>query len=344
MKFKVCVIGAGKRIHEMYGPILSTYENVEIAGFWNRDETKGKKLSDAFGWKRYSNRDEMISECKPDILLVVVNSSALKSVVLDCLDYKVPIIMETPVWDAEIPNKSKQLNVKVLVNEQTPFLPCEEFKMSLIESGLFGNPVIAINDFRTFEFHGIAQLRRYLGYEKIPIEIVGSALPHYPVSFLDNSNNLQHQTEGWEFGTIKFNSNQIAVYNFSTIYNRMPFRKPRSTRIYCTKGSISSDDNEFSVYRMKENGETEKVEVLVQGHYMETNKISAIINNNEIIWKKPNNLAHLNDQQIAIRNVMKQNIDAISNSCEGYTCFRAAQDTNLLFAIRHSAYNKKYIA
>lgn len=343
---KVCIIGAGKRIHEMYGPVLSTLkENVEVCGFWNRNEEKGNLVLQKFGWKRYPDLDFMIKDCCPDAIIVVVNSSSIKQVVIDCMKYKIPIVMETPVWDFDIPNKSKDLGVSVYVNEQTPFLPCEEFKMMLLETGLFGSVTVAMNDCRTFEYHGISQLRRYVGFEKSPIEVVGSSIPHYPVTYEDNNGNLQHHTEGWEFGTIKFNSGQIAVYNFSSIYNRAPFRKPRSMRIYCNKGTISNDDNDFEVHLLLSNGKTEKLDIKVDGAYMSTNRISTIVQGKIIVWEKEENLRDLNDQQIAVRNVLTKNLKAINenNQKEGYTSISAAIDVNLLFAIRNSSQIKKFI-
>lgn len=340
---KICILGAGKRIHEMYGPVISTIPNLEISGFWNRDPHKGELVTKSLGWKRYSNLDEMIVSTKPDALLVVINSSAIKNVVLDCLKYKLPIIMETPVWDSDIQNASQKLGIKVFVNEQTPFLPCEEFKMTLLNSGLFGQPTVVMNDCRTFEYHGISQLRRYIGFEKIPVEVVGSSVPHYPVSYTDNNNNVSHQTESWDFGTIKFSSGQTAVYNFSSIYNRAQFRKPRSMRIYCTRGTITNDDNEFEIHRLNDRHETEKISVSVVGQYMDTKEISASVENHKFVWKKVNELDHLNDQQIAVREIFIKNINAIKGSGEGYTCSSAYMDVNLLFAIRQSGLQKRFI-
>ena len=330
----------------MYGPLLSvSKEKIEVCGFWNRDEKKGNLVSEKFGWKRYSDLDSMIESCRPEALLIVVNSSSIKQVVLDCMKYKIPIIMETPVWDFEIPNKAKEYGVKVFVNEQTPYLPCEEFKMMLLETGLFGIPTVVMDDCRTFEYHGISQLRRYIGYDKNPIEVVGSTIPHYPITYEDNNGNIQHHTEGWEFGTIKFNSGQIAVYNFSSVYNRAPFRKPRSMRIYCTRGTISNDDNNFEIHLLTNDGKTEKLIVHVDGPYMNTNKISTTIQGKTIVWEKEDALKSLNDQQIAIRNVMLKNLYAIqkSDQNDGYSSLCAAIDVNLLFAIRNSSHLKKFI-
>ena len=340
---KICIIGAGKRIHEIYGPMLSTVNEVEVSGFWNRNEEKASLVVQKFGWKRYSNLDLMIDECKPDALVIVVNSSAIKEVVLSCMKYKIPLIMETPVWDRDISNRSKKLGVQVFVNEQTPYLPCEEFRFLLLNSGMLGSPVMAMNDCRTFEYHGIAQLRRCIGYDKLPIEIVGSSIPHYPITFTDNNGNTQHHTEGWDFGTIKFNSGQTLVYNFSSIYNRAPFRKPRSIRVYCTLGTINNDDNDFEVHRLKQDGTTEKLSISVEGRYMDTKRISTTIDDKKIVWEKDASLNELNDQQIAVRTIFLTNINAIKYNSEGYTADSAALDVNLLFAIRHSSNTKKFL-
>ena len=339
---KICVLGAGKRIHEMYGPITKTMPNLEICGFWNRDHHKGDLVAKTWGWKRYTDIDLMISENRPDALLVVINSSAIKSVVLSCIKYGIPIIMETPVWDSEIHDASSDAGVKVFVNEQTPFLPCEEFKMTLLNSGLFGQPTVVMNDCRTFEYHGISQLRRYIGFEKQPVEVVGSSVPHYPVSYTDNNGMISNQTEGWDFGVIKFSSGQTAVYNFSSIYNRAKFRKPRSMRIYCTRGTITNDDNVFEIHRLGDSHDTEKIDVNVVGEYMSTKEISAVISGHQFRWAKDDEIDHLNDQQVAVREIFTQNINAIKSNTDGYTCKSAYMDVNLLSAIRQSGAQRRF--
>jgi predicted dehydrogenase len=342
---KICIVGAGKRIHEMYGPTLSTIPNLEIAGFWNRDIEKGKLVENKFGWKKFQDLEKMVLECKPDALLIVVNSSANKHVVLRCIEFNIPIITETSIWDIEVAKKSQQNNLKIFVNEQTPFLPCEEFKMTLLNSGLFGTPTVVMNDCRTFEYHGISQLRRYIGFEKNPIQIVGSTTQGIPITYKDNNGNIQNHIETWDFGTITFETGQVGVYNFSSIGNRAQFRKPRSMRIYCTNGTICNDDNEFQVNRLTNDFSTQKILVQVDGEYMQTKSISAQIEDKVFIWRKEENLMHLNDQQIAVRHVTMKNIEAItSNNLNlGYSIFSAFLDVNILFAIRQSSQTKKFL-
>lgn len=342
---KICIIGAGKRTREMYGPVLSSLPQIQVTGIWNRTFSKGEEVAREFSWKCYADLQKMIINETPDALLVVVNSSAIKHVVLGCMQYGIPIITETPVWDKEVPEASNKNNVPVYVNEQTPYLPCENFKMLLLETGLFGSPHVVINDFRTFEFHGISQLRRYVGYEKVPAEVVGSVTHPSMVSYCDNNGKLQNQTETWEFGVIKFDSGQTAVYNFSSIYNRAPFRKPRSMRIYGSRGTIANDDNDFQVNLLKSDGTNEKIHVEVVGAYMSTKQIKAQIGDKEILWEKEDELDHLNDQHMAIRDVLLRNVTAIKlNKPElGYTCASAFMDMNLLNAIRYSAHNKKFL-
>jgi len=339
---KLCIIGAGKRVHEMYVPLLKTMNGVEIAGIWNRTSSK---LSSLNFWKIYDDQQLMIRECQPDALLIIVNSASIKQVVLDCMKYDIPIIMETPVYDNDISQLSSKKKQLVLVNEQTPYLPCEEFKMKLLMTGIFGEPNVVINDFRTYEFHGIAQLRRYIGYQKQPVEVIGSCTGHRPITYYDNNDKLQHHTEACEFGVIKFNTGQTAVYNFSSIYNRAPFRKPRSMRIYCQNGTISNDDNDFVIHYLNNQGMSQKLVVNVQGQYMNTDLIECKIDGITVMWKKDEEAKDLNDQQNAIREILRINLNAIKCNDQnlGYSAHNAFMDVNLLNAIRFSSQSKKFI-
>ena len=43
---KVCIIGAGKRVHEMYIPVIHSLKNVSVSGIWYRTFEKAKNISE----------------------------------------------------------------------------------------------------------------------------------------------------------------------------------------------------------------------------------------------------------------------------------------------------------
>jgi predicted dehydrogenase len=347
-KLRVGIVGAGKRVHQMYAPVLETNSSVEVAGFWNRDAAKGQKMTDAFGYTRYTDLDKLAKDS--DALMIVVNSNALTEVTMRCIDYGKPLLAETPVWVKDIFTASQKKGVPLAIAEQTPHLPSEELKMLILQDKqTFGVPHTVVNDFRTFEYHGIAQLRRYIGYEKMPVEVCGMShgIPMMP--FKGGDGSIQHHVENWDSGQIRFASGEIAVYNFSSLYNRCWYRHPRSLRIYTDRATISNDDNVFSIRVGFENATSQEVVVTCDtGYEGKTKRLDAVWRHNGVhvaSWRPATE--HLTDQQEAIKVILDNFAEHVTTDGKTKLIYDVAQgwmDFNLLCAIRASGASKRYIA
>ena len=336
----------------MYAPVLDNHSDIDIAGFWNRDEVKGQKLTDAFGYKRYRELDKLANDS--DALIIAVNSAALTDVTSVCIGHRKPILAETPVWTKQVVEAATRANVSLAIAEQTPYLPSEQFKMELLKRvEVFGTPHTVVNDFRTFEYHGLAQLRRYIGYHKEPVEICGMSHAAPMVPFLDGNNVEQRgHTENWESGQVRFATGELAIYNFSSLYNRCRYRRPRSLRIYTDRATISNDDDDFTV-----SFGTEDTKGVIGHHSLrvtrnsgmhnvspKTRRLESSLPSGEVVsWDAPTK--HLTDQQEALKvivdNFAKHVIDGdmlLYDAAQGWT------DFNLLNGIRRSGSSKRYIS
>jgi predicted dehydrogenase len=338
-RLKIGIWGAGRRMQDYYAPIFDHLkEKYEVVGFWNRNPDKAKMVVDKFGFKHFSDEKELAE--KSDALVVVVNSGAIEQVTLSLIDFGKPIFVETPIWSKAVPEHARHKNVSVAVAEQTAFLPSEQFKMLLLEKAyeFLGYPHIVMNDCRTFEYHGLAQLRRYIGFSKRPITIQGTSHSMQVPPYLDGNSNLQHHVENWDFGTIKFESGQVAVYNFSSIGNRCKFRRPRSLRIYCEKGTISNDDNDISLHILQKDGSTLNLTVEVEGGKDKTRFIRVELPGQEkyIQWRPSSDV--LNDHQEAIEHLLSNFKDHVQKGNPLiYDAQQGWNDFRLLMAIRQSA-------
>jgi hypothetical protein len=342
-KFRLGIVGAGRRVHDMYAPVLNANPNIEVSGFWNRDSVKGQKLTDAFGYQRFSDLDKLSKNS--DALVIVVNSSALNQVTLDCLEYDKPIMAETPVWTKEVVTKATKLCIPLQIAEQTPWLPSEQFKMLVLQNtNIFGRPHTVVNDFRTFEYHGMAQLRRYIGYDKTPIDVCGMShgVPMFPFKDGNEVDQIGH-TENWESGQIRFATGELAIYNFSSLYNRCKYRNPSSLRVYTERASIVNHDNDFTILHgvKDETGISHvKTEVQVTSLNSKTKSIIADC----ATWNASTD--YLTDQQEALKVLVDNFVEHnVTNGKQRllYDVSQGWTDFNLLMAIRHSAANKIYI-
>ncbi len=347
-KLRVGIVGAGKRVHLMYAPVLTTNTDIEVSGFWNRDAEKGRKMTDAFGYTRYTDLDKLAKNS--DALMIVVNSNALTEVTMRCIGYGKPLLSETPVWTKDVLVAAQQKSVPLAIAEQTPYLPSEQLKMMLLQDReTFGVPHTVINDFRTFEYHGIAQLRRYIGFDKVPTEVCGMSHGVPMAPFKDGNNVVQQgHVENWDSGQIRFASGEIAVYNFSSLYNRCWYRSPRSLRIYTDRATISNDDNMFNVRVGFEDASSQEVVVTCDtGYAGKTRRLDATwrhTGESFVTWRPATE--HLTDQQEAIKVIVDNFTEHVTSDGSTKLIYDVAQgwtDFNLLMAIRASSQNKRYI-
>lgn len=338
-KLKIGIWGAGRRMQDYYAPIFELLkEKYEVVGFWNRNSDKAKMVTDKFGFKHFSDEKELAK--RSDALVVVVNSEAIEQVTLYLIKFGKPIFVETPVWSKAVPEFARHKGVSVAVAEQTAFLPSEQFKMKLLEEAYkhLGAPHIVMNDCRTFEYHGLAQLRRYIGFSKRPITIQGTSHSMQVPPYLDGNSQLQHHVENWDFGTIKFESGQTAIYNFSSIGNRCKFRRPRSIRIYCEKGTISNDDNDISLHVLQSDGSTLNPIVEVEGGKDKTRFIRTELPREEKYVQWRSSYDALNDHQEAIEYLLSNFKDHVQTGTSLiYDAQQGWNDFRLLMAIRQSA-------
>jgi predicted dehydrogenase len=347
-KLRIGIVGAGKRVHQMYAPVLATNHDIEVSGFWNRDASKAQLAVDAFGYQRYTDLDKLAKES--EALIIAVNSNALTEVTLRCIEFGKPLLVETPVWTKDVLTAATTKGIPLAIAEQTPYLPSEQIKMEILrDKKTFGIPHTVINDFRTFEYHGIAQLRRYIGYDKMPVEVCGMShgIPMMP--FLGGDGSVQRHIENWDCGQIRFASGEIAVYNFSSLYNRCWYRSPRSLRIYTDRATISNTDNNFSIRVGFEDASSQEVIVTINTGYGEkTKSLDAHWNHNGnhvASWRPLTD--HLTDQQEALKVIVDNFADHIITSGGQKLIYDVAQgwtDWNLLCAIRASSQNKRYIS
>ncbi len=121
------VIGIGK-IAQFHLNALSKVNDIKLTAFCNRTISKAEIAAKEFGVTRiYSDYKKMLSEAELDALCIFVSSNQLKTVLLDCLNYNIPILVEKPLGmnlseSQEIVNACKKKNSKVYVGLNRRFM------------------------------------------------------------------------------------------------------------------------------------------------------------------------------------------------------------------------------
>lgn len=286
-------IGAGRRMQTIYLPICRKLApGITLVGFTRRDATQGKTTADAIGVPYFETLERLVNDGKPDLLIVCVPPAANAGVVASALKIGIPILMETPIALSaraakDLVRAAVKARVLVGVLEQKPFLPREQMKQFLIASGVFGKIVCAENDFRSYDYHAIAQLRAYIGREHRPVRASAVTrvvtLPAYACKANDSSAGPRQET--WNIGTIAFDNDAIAIHAMTSAYKAAPFRTVQSLRAYGERGSLVNDEATV----VDDNGQTRIIQMEpTVGEFGQMQKITATLPSGRVMaWENP---------------------------------------------------------
>lgn len=124
---KVAIVGAGNMARE-HARVFNNIPNVRLVGIYSRTRSKAELLANEFGINEvYNSISELFEKTQPDLVVLAVIETAMKSVTLECLDYPCTILMEKPpgltfVESTEIEGAVKKAGRKVLVGLNRRFL------------------------------------------------------------------------------------------------------------------------------------------------------------------------------------------------------------------------------
>lgn len=353
-KLKIAFVGMGKRLQNQYMPIFNAFpEDFEIVGLTTKNIDSGKEKAKKFNIKHYVTLEDLNSS-DPDVFLICVPAEASCTVAKEVMKFGKPIMMETPVYDGSIVQECNRLNIKFGIVEQWPFLPLEQFKRKIIESGVLGDIFMVENDNRSYDYHGISQLRSYLGDGAIPYRVVGSHFGCIPPSFENETGRKGSGYEGWDHGVVTFSNGKSLIHKFCYNFKMAPFRFMQSLRIHGTKGMMvnwcterrCNDYEMIKIAFYDEKDKTHQKPSIIVSRQDETTKdIEASWRTSAggvvIIWKNP--YAHLgfNDQETAVATYMHKMKKAIQEDLPApYTLDSAFIDTLLTHLIKQSAQNE----
>ncbi|SVC44218.1 uncharacterized protein METZ01_LOCUS297072, partial [marine metagenome] len=215
MKIKTCFIGFGKRVNLFYAPILKKLkDNFDLCAFTKKHQSQVPEIKDKYKMVFSESADTLLKEFNPDLLIVSVPTLEVINILHKIENHNCVVVVDTPFFCSM--NGLERLNL--LVSEQWPFLPIEQFKKLLIPSGELGEVFYAENESRTFDYHGIAQLRNYFQANKQISKITGS--------------RLSRPEEEWQFGIVKNTDDTGFLYKFSYYVKKCPFRPHQGLKVY----------------------------------------------------------------------------------------------------------------
>tara|TARA_R110000765_G_scaffold413376_1_gene513383 strand:+ start:193 stop:1218 length:1026 start_codon:yes stop_codon:yes gene_type:complete len=310
MKKRIGLIGAGNRAKGYNLPILKLLaDKAEVVGI----TTKSGRISEEFECLNapvFKSVTAMAKETNPDVLILSIKSYAVLEVLDEVLSTNIPFVLET-TDNSAVYSKLESATAPVGVLEQWPFLPLERFKKQVIESGVLGQIISVENDFRTYDYHGSAQVRNYLpGFT--PPKIVG--LKGFSNIFKSEyyvDKEGDEKIPALERMKVKvgiFENGTLLVYKFSDRHKNMPFRNFKSLKVSGTRGSIIGDcllEGDYKISVLDDEGTSRDAEIQKEydGEYIKS--ISCELPGGQIIeWK--NTYGQLSEHQLARAHLFEE--------------------------------------
>lgn len=337
---KVGLVGAGKRMSSTYVRLLHAL-NHEIVGFTTRTHSTGVTFAAMTSLDDRGSLAGLLMQ-RPDYLLVCVAHHALPAVLRTVLHAGVPILVETPIEDAQLASETQSAGAVVGVLEQWPYTPLEQLKSMIYDRGIIKRPYIVQNDCRTFDYHAIAQLRTYMGRSIQPRTVVG----HSVVRALGSIDGAAPMQDAWEIASVKFSTGAILSHQFSYACKTAPFRSIQSLRGYSEDGTIvtgriddRADDYEIIDIECVYKNKHEKLVVTPvwdDGHSSSPSHLD-VTGVHEITWTNPFAGLNFTDHDVGtamhircMENVVNHGVNPL------YNIIDATVDQQIMNAIKHA--------
>jgi choline dehydrogenase-like flavoprotein/predicted dehydrogenase len=321
-RLKVGLIGAGKRIYELYLPTLQQLsQHYEVVGVTSRSLESSQRLESKTGIRSFRDAQHLVEQKRPGLLVVAISDTGNEAAIAQLLDLGVPILSETPLaWSAAgvrgLIGKAAANKVMLGVAEQFPFLPLEQFRRQLIDLGVFGSIYAAFNDFHSYSYHGIAQLRRYLG--GVPTSV-------------RNVEYAQGSDIRWQSGSVTFSDGATLLHHWAL--SGASFQP--GVRFQGTRGAMVN----HQITTMNDDEISTSTAVREVGHPGNLKSISTVLPKvGRVTWSNPFSECNFSDEQIAVATVLQAMAKGIAEATRPiYSAEDFLADIEIVQALRYSA-------
>ena len=328
-KWAVAIIGSGWRAG-IFLRILNQFPGkYRVAGVVSRSAENRERISKAWNVPAYPDLEKLLSEDRPDFVVIAVAKSHGHEVIAETAALGLPILAETPPADGLDDliklNKALPPGYPIQIAEQYHQYPMNRARLSLAASGLLGTARYAHISI-SHGYHGISLIRRALGigFENGEIRAHRTDLP-----ITEGPGRGGPPREERVIGTdhtlavLSFGEKK-GLYDFETNQHRSWIRSSRFL-IRGERGEINDDhvlylkDHlnpvEFNLVR-RQAGEYENVE----GYYLK-----GILAGSDWIYRNPYPVS-LSDEDIAIITLLDKMTVFIERGESFYSLAEASQD------------------
>ncbi|HET9589936.1 MAG TPA: Gfo/Idh/MocA family oxidoreductase [Anaerolineales bacterium] len=346
-RIRFALVGTGKRSDTVYAPLLNTLKaDVELVGVWDRSEDKGRAFGEKYQIPWFTDLDRLRNDLDLDAVVVSVARPANGEIGRRVIGLGLHALLETPIAenleDADVIIKGAEAKaLKVEVAEQYYRRPMERLKRSLIDADIFGNILVAYNDFMGHGYHGVSLIRSYIGFDIPVISVNGltttfTVAPHY--SWISPAH--ASRDEEWEHANLCFANGALGSYNWSSISYDSALRWQRSTRFFAERGMADGDRLTTLTSDGKDPRPVEIKRFFHNVGGLETLAELVARTSPEIVWRNPFRSYYMDDELIAVADCLMSLVQAIrEDKLPEYGPRQARVDQEVTLAMYESARN-----
>ncbi len=332
---RVAMVGSGHRAENVLLPVLEAMGNdIELVGFTSRRADHREAFGSRAGAPGYEDADALVEGADPDLLVVAVSGDVNEAMVRHLLGAGRPMLVETPwAWGTDAGRallEAASGRTDIGVAEQFPFRPMDILYDRILRDGVIGRARLVTNESATWDYHGLAQMRRYLGPMSNPAWVSASAFS----PLLGDATGELAPRDAYS-ATIGCADGSAMTQRFVNFYDP-PLRRNHHFTIDAEQGSIHDDTVTYvdpvsgdvvstQISRVEADGRLQHLEVDLGR--LDTKR-----------WDNPWADSTLDDEQIGVAHHVRAMVEVAGGY--GSPIYRPADaqvDVELLHAIRLSA-------
>lgn len=333
-RIKYALIGSGWRAEFNIRIAKMIPERFELTAVLVRDPVKGEAFAEKFQVKVVNTLDELMAD-EPAFVVLSIKRGTVTDYLLRLFERDIPVLAETPpgedmeslrrLWAAY-----EKYQPKVQVAEQYFVQPLYAAWYKAIEDGMIGR-VENISLSALHGYHGISMIRRMLGTGFQNCTMYGKRY-HFEVTETYGREGMSFDGEKFvcprDRVTLEFENGTVAYFDFSDPAQYHSFIRTRQLNIQGVRGEI---DDLTIRYLTRDNVPVtqtlNRIDLGVYGnqewsHY-------ALMLGERFLYKTPFVNARLNDDEIAVADLLARMADYVAGGEEVYPLRDALQDMYL---------------
>lgn len=333
-KLKIALVGAGRRGAGSYLPIIAKMDDdLQLVAVCDVDANRAEEHASKYNVPHFTDVAAMVEATKPDIAAVVISPNRNHEAGVPLSQMGVSYCTETPIdtdlgWADKMIAAAKENNTKLEVCENYYRVPGERIKRALILEGLFGQILVAYNDFNGHGYHGVSLIRSYIGFDVKITRVIGMR-KNYKVQ-KHSYRGSEFDSEDWQHGLFEFENGSVGVFNFSGLSYGSPLRWYNTSKFYGEKGMCVGDGQrsysgkeQIAILNKEANA---RLSIVVERRTTKAKDGREVLDvliarsdpdtGLEVTWKNPLSKYSLSDGELSVASEIMSVADAHRNNTE----------------------------